>query len=69
MSKKEKLSLPQLKKIIQEKYVQSSLNVIPYFQLREIFHAHHITDSEFAGVCKALHFELFGTGGFWAKEK
>ena len=67
--KKEKMSLPQLKKLISEKYVQSSLTVVPFFQLREKYNAHHITDAEFAGVCKALHFELFGSGGFWANEK
>ena len=69
MSKKEKLSLPQLKKLIQENFTPSSLTVTSFFELRNLYNCHYITDPEFAGIIKSLHFELFGNSGAWMKKK
>ena len=67
--KNEKMTLPQLKKLMNENFVPSSLQVISFMELRNKFNAFNITDIEFQGVCKAIHFELFGTSGVWAKLK
>ena len=69
MKKSDKLSIPQLKKIIEENFTPSSLTVTTFFELRNLYNCHYITDPEFVGIINSLHFELFGNSGAWMKKK
>lgn len=60
----------EVKKILKEKYVPSSLIITSVHELRmRYLIPMSITDAQILGIGKALHFELFGESGFWIKQK